>query len=351
MGKTSPLTGTGKKAQKKLYKAQGTLAEMSVAQKKHDEKSRKSALYDLRQIGKGEGLPGYEKTKYDKAKYEKQTLHGLVKDFARAGKGAEKIFEPIKQEALANFEQQTTPEIANQYGRESGSGSSALNQAMAAAKVNLQRGLASDFAGLQANLAGNLLGQREQSRQFGSQFQAGQNQFGAQFKAGQNQFATQSQLANLNARMQANAGVMGQPINPVFGGLQPSYNQKQGGTSGMGGALIGGGLGALGSFAGSEAGAAAIAGLFASSKEIKENIREYDKGLEVVRELEVKNYDYIIPTEGRQQNRVGLIAEDVPEELQGMIGDIKAVDVYGLVSLLVNCVKQLDEKVKILEAA
>lgn len=336
MGKTSPLTGTGKKAQKAEYKAHKFAAEEYVKEAKHDRAGKRAAKYDLRQIGKGKGLP-----KYEKAEYEKQTLHGLMKDFERAGRGAEKIFEPIKQEALANFDQYTTPEIANQYGRESGGGSSALNQAMAAARGNLQRSLASDFAGLQANLAQNFLGQREQSRQFGSQFQAGQNQF-----------ANQSALANLNTRLQALSGTLGNPVQPIGGGLQPSYNPKQAeGSSGIGGALIGGGLSALGNFAGSKTGSALIAGMFASSIEVKENITDYEKGLDVIRTLDVKNYDYTIPTEGRQQNRVGLIAENVPEELQGMIGDIKAVDVYGLVSLLVNCVKQLDQKVKMLEAA
>jgi hypothetical protein len=87
-----------------------------------------------------------------------------------------------------------------------------------------------------------------------------------------------------------------------------------------------------------------------SSREVKDNIREYDKGLETVRDLEVKQYDYTIPVEGRQTGRVGLIAEDVPSEIQAMIGNIKAVDVYGLVGLLINCVKELDTKVKMLEA-
>lgn len=238
MGKTSPLTGTGKKARKAEYKAHGYFAEESVRQSKHDRSSRNAARKDIRDVGKGKGLP-----KYDKVKYEKQSLHGLQKDFKRAMKGADKIFEPTRQEALANFDQYTTPEVANSYGRESGGGSSALNQAMAAARGNLQRGLAADFAGVQANLANNFLNQREQSRQFGAQFQSGQNQF-----------ANQSQLANLNTRLQANSGLMGNPIQPIGGGLQQSYNPSTNkgpnGYQQMAGSIIEGGLTALGTMYG-----------------------------------------------------------------------------------------------------
>jgi hypothetical protein len=319
MGKTSSLTGTGKKNLKKVQKAQGTLAEISVEQAKHGEKYRKSSQHDLRQIAKGKGIP----------KYEHLTLHGQEKDLKRAGKGAEAFYAPIKEQAIKNFDQYTMPEVSDRYGRESGGGSSALNQAMAAARGNLQSQLASDFAGYKTNMAQNMLNQREQSRQFGNQ----------------------SQMQNLNARMQALGSGMGQQIQPSFQPMQSQYLQKQQeGSSGIGGSLIAGGLGALGSWAGSGAGSAAIAGMF-SSREVKENIKAYEKGLDVVRELDVKQYDYTIPVEGRRTDRVGLIAEDVPEEIQAMIGTIKGVDVYGLVALLVNCVKQLDEKVKILEAA
>jgi hypothetical protein len=98
--------------------------------------------------------------------------------------------------------------------------------------------------------------------------------------------------------------------------------------------------------AGAQIGSAAI---MASSKEVKKNIKDYDKGLDVVRRLAVKQYDYSIPVEGNQNDRVGLIAEDVPEEIMTKIEDIKAIDLYGLVSILVNSIKQLDFKIKCLE--
>lgn len=323
MAKTSSLTGTQKKANKEVAKAVGHQAKESVKQSKTAAPYKKSALKSLEKIQSGKDVP----------KYEARSLSQLQKDFSKAGRGAEKIYAPIREQALQDFQQNVAPEITGNYGQGT-AGSSALFQAQNAAKANLQRSLASDFASLQTNLASNLLGQREQQRQFGNQ----------------------SQLQALQQRLAASGGLLGHNPQSQFNPLQSQYNQPQQKGPGLGGTLIGGGLGALGSFAGSEAGSAALIqgagalGTFLSSREVKANIRDYDKGLELVRDLEVKQYDYSVPVEGKPNDRVGLIAEDVPEEIQGMIGDIKAVDVYGLVGILVNCVKQLDIKVKALEA-
>jgi hypothetical protein len=97
--------------------------------------------------------------------------------------------------------------------------------------------------------------------------------------------------------------------------------------------------------AGASIGSAALM----SSREVKENIVDYDKGLETVRNLKVKQYDYTVPVEGRQKERIGLIAEEVPREISAELNGIKAVDLYGIVSLLINSVKQLDANVKALE--
>lgn len=272
MGKTSNLTGTGKKNLKKQQKAQGHLAEQAVKEAKALYPHKKSALGDLEKIQKGKGAPEYKpKTKYEPSKfkpetnYEHRTLTQLTKDFERAGRGAEKIFEPIKQNALAEFHQNVLPGINNSLGSESKS-SSALNQAIAAAGGNLQRGLASDFASLQTNLAGNLLGQREQQRQFGAQFGAGQEQFYNQMKNQQQQFGSQfgaqqeqniynSQLQALQARLNANNALLGNPTNPNFSPIQSSYNQQAGGAGGptigqrYAGSVAGGAAGAATGFA------------------------------------------------------------------------------------------------------
>ncbi len=308
MGKTSPYTGTQKKANKAKAKTEKYFAEESVTQHKHDKPLRRSAQHDLRQISKGKYAPP-------------TNIKDLTKEFEGAqkyaGKAAKEQFKPMQEKALSDYQRYTTPSLAAQYSPKG----SAAKQALKDSGEDLQRSLANDFAGLKNSIAGNYMNQLSQNR----------NQ-------------------DINTRLQGLSGTMGQPISPVSLGMQPAYNQKQGGTSGMGGTLIAGGLSAAGQFAGSEAGAAAIASLFASSREVKENIEPYEKGLEAVRDMDVKIYDYIGPVDGRQTGRVGLIAEEMPEELQGMIGDVKAVDVYGLVAVLVNAVKQLDEKVKILEA-
>lgn len=98
-------------------------------------------------------------------------------------------------------------------------------------------------------------------------------------------------------------------------------------------------------------GAAGTVGAAAmSSEKVKENIRDYHKGLDVIKDLEVKIYDYIQEV-GGARNKVGVIAEKVPEEIQGDIQGIKAVDLYGLIGLLINSVKELNERIVQLEEA
>ena len=312
MGKTSPYTGTQKKANKAKAKTEKYFAEESVKQHKHDMPLRKSAQHDLRQISKGKYSPPTD-------------IKGLTKEFEGAqkyaGKAAKEQFKPIQQKAISDYQRYTTPSLAAQYSPKG----SAAKQALKDSGEDLQRSLANDFAGLKNSIAGNYMNQLSQNR----------NQ-------------------DINTRLQSLSGTMGQPISPVSLGMQPAYNPSKGGTSGMGGTLLQGGLTAAGTYAGSEAGSAAItsglAALFSSSREVKENVVDYERGLETLPHLEVKNYDYKIDVPGRKHNRVGVIAEDLPEELRVNFEGIESADVYGLVGLLINCVKQLDEKVKILEA-
>lgn len=331
MGKTSPFTGTQKKANKAKAKAEKFYADESVREAKHNRSYKKSSQYDTRQIAKGKYSPPTD-------------IKQLTKEFSEAqkfaGKVAKEQFKPIQEKAISDYQRYTTPSMAEQYSARG----SAAKQALKDSSEDLQRSLASDFSGLQNSIAGNMLNQQSQNR-----------------------------TTDLNARMQANNAFMGHPMSPVSLGMQPAYNPSKGGTSGMGGTIVGGLLGAGGAYAGSDSGSKALTNLFGlgsaggttaasaipglavsmlgvSSREVKENIKDYDKGLDIVRDLDVKQYDYTIDNVGRKDNRVGLIAEEVPDVLQGTIGDIKAVDVYALVGLLVNCVKELDEKVKLLEA-
>lgn len=188
--------------------------------------------------------------------------------------------------AMKQYQNQVLPSIQQRFGDANAGSSSALNQALSTSATDLQSALS---------------GQRLQMQQ------------GAQ----QNQLAVLAQLLGLTNSRQ---------YDPIV----------QGPSTGILPDLIKGGA-AIGS-------AAAL-----SSIQVKENIKPYDKGLEIVRGMEVKIYDYKEEV-CDAKNCVGLIAEEVPEELQGEINGIKGVDLYGMVSLLVNSVKQLDAKVKQLEA-
>lgn len=111
---------------------------------------------------------------------------------------------------------------------------------------------------------------------------------------------------------------------------QPMIQQQQG--------ILGPLIGAAGTI-----GAAAL-----STKDAKENIKDYDKGIEKIRQMNVKQYDYKKDF-GGQKDRVGFIAEELPEELTVKKEGLLHADVYGIVSLAVNAIKELDERIKRLE--
>lgn len=415
---TKKVTGTQFKAQKKIAKAQGKTAELAYKEEKHKVPRAREARSNLVKISKGAHEPKFEKTKYKpeakfkeakynpkaefknvkykpETKYEKESLNDLIKNYERAGKGAEKIYAPIKEQALHEFQTQTLPGITQQLGGTGFKSSSSINRQAAAAGGNLHRGINADFAGIQQQLAENMIARRENSRQFAAQFGNQQEQFGAQHAAQQNQFGagfrnqqeqfgaqhaasqnqfganfanqqqqfgaqfagTQNQNAyqaaahNLGTRVQTLGALQNQTINPSYaGGLESPYNQHGAGQPSPAASLLGPIAQGAGTAASLWAAAKFLPATVPSSREVKENVRSYDKGLEALDHLEVMQYDYKTDEYGRQTDRVGLIAEDVPEELQAMIGNVRGVDVYGLVSLLVNAVKQLKDKVEKLEA-
>lgn len=241
MAKKAAFTGTGKKANKAVAKAQKYAAERYVKEAPRKRQQVKGAEHRIKEIGKGKHIPEYKaKTKYEptkveqKAKYEPKkfkpetkyeapkiktkaeyepskfkpeaeyqpskfkpeteyqhkTLSQLQKDYARAGEGLEPLFAQRQKAALSNFYSNVAPGINTELGSGSKS-SSALNQAIAAARGNLAQNLSSDFESMRNQVAGNLLGQREQQRQFGAQFGQGQEEFYNQLKNQQQQFGAQ----------------------------------------------------------------------------------------------------------------------------------------------------------------
>lgn len=149
------------------------------------------------------------------------------------------------------------------------------------------------------------------------------NDFGTMLGSQYLNFFNQQQANQLSA-LGGLGGLAGQQT------FTPLVSQKEG--------ILGPLIGAAGTI-----GAAAL-----SSEKVKENVRNYDKGLEVIKNLEVKIYDYIKEV-GGGRDKVGVMAETVPQEIQGEINGIKSVDLYGLMGLLINSVKELHGKVEQLE--
>ncbi len=204
MGKTSPTTGTGKKAQKAIYKGQKFSVEEYVREAKHDRGAKRAAKHDIRQIGKGKYLPETDVKK-------------LTKQYQQAYKGTEGMFDKQAEEALHKYQTQIAPSVAQQFGGSEVGTSSALRQALSASGADLQRSLASDFANLRHGIASGTMNQ-----------------------------SNQNTLAGLNTRLQAHNMTMGNPISPIGTQVQNSYNQPQQGqpsglSSALGGAAQGGG--------------------------------------------------------------------------------------------------------------
>jgi hypothetical protein len=208
------------------------------------------------------------------------------------GGNEEQFQKGIIDPAMRTYEQQMLPAIQQRFGDANAGSSSALNQALVSSAGDLSNTL------------------------------AGQRINYDQMKGNQQMGALQQMMSLLGQRQ----------FEPIVQGPQKGLLGDIIGTTGQ----VAGTLGA--------------AGIMASSSTVKENIRDYDKGLETVRNMDVKQYDYIIPVPGAQHDRVGLIAEEMPKEIQASVDGIRGVDLYGLVSILVNCVKQLDAKINALEA-
>ena len=187
--------------------------------------------------------------------------------------------------AMQTFEQQTVPGIQQRFADVGAGSSSALNQALAQGASDL-------------------------STSMGSQY--------GQFMQGQ-------QGTQLNAISQFLPMITGQTFSPQF-------QQQQG----MFGPMM-------------QAAGRVGAGAVMSSRTVKENIKKYKKGLKVLMNLDVNQYDYIEEV-GGLKDKVGLIAEDVPKELTANKDGILHVDLYGVMGLLINAVKELSKKVEKLEA-
>jgi len=117
-------------------------------------------------------------------------------------------------------------------------------------------------------------------------------------------------------------------------GFEPLINQQQG--------ILGSAIGAAGQIGSGYA-------RYASSREYKENIRPLQMGLESLKNMQAYKYDYK-PEFASGKDQIGVMVEDSPKEIVDEEEGIKAINVYSLVGLLVNCVNELRAKVEKLEA-
>lgn len=221
-----------------------------------------------------------------------KVLQEMLNPMGTSGTFEDQFQQGVVEPTMKMYNQEILPALENRYAELGAGSSSALNQALMKSSEDL---------------TGLLSGQRMQYQ-------------------GQQQSMRQNAQ---NSALQTIMSLMGQKA------FQPIV---QGPTEGLIKPMM---------QTGGQLGAAAI---LSSSEKVKENIRDYEKSLEVIDKIQVKQYDYTIEVPGKQKDRVGVIAEQLPSEITTEVNGVLSVDLYGLVSILVNCVKDLSEKVKALEA-
>lgn len=211
-------------------------------------------------------------------------------DFYKEGKEgykmAQRVLEPIQQDALRNYSLSTIPGVVNQYGGE-GKSSSALQQAIAASKQNLASQLHAQTAGLAAQYGGDISrmnlaerGRQQEMQQntalnraqmnMAQQAQQQALQYGAasdifQGKRAASMGLDEQRRANIeylnNLAMQASFNAQGAGLGAQGGAFQQAYLQK--GTSQpspwatLGAGLLQAGGTAAGAYFGGPMGAAA----------------------------------------------------------------------------------------------
>ena len=152
-----------------------------------------------------------------------------------------------------------------------------IDPAMMAYQRNILPAIQQNYEGMNAGSSSALNQALAQSAQDLS------TSLGAQY----GQFREQQDLKRLQAMQLLQPYMLGQTFSPMI-------QQQQG--------ILGPLLGAAGNIGG-----AALGGMMLSTKKMKENIRDYKKGLDILEEMEVKQYDYTL--EGlNAKDRVGLMA-------------------------------------------
>lgn len=301
MGKTvksvvDPIGFTDKKTWTGGISHEGNVGTLTKEQKKYlskilgsNTKDAKRAFADLL-----EGPEGVE----DLLGQTGSTLSNLMGQGYDQGAFQQGVVNPMMQ----NYRQNVLPAVQQRFVDANAGSSSALNQALASSANDLTTQLGSLYLPFRQ--------QQQQAMLAGAQ--GGLGLYGT----------------SLGGRTSALSG-----LGSLSG--QSAFTPMIRNQEGILGPMIG---------AGGAIGAAAMM----SSEKVKENIRDYSKGLDVVKGLDVKIYDYKEEA-GGAKNKVGVIAEKVPEEISGVVNGVKAVDLYGLIGILINAVKELNQRVEDLE--
>ena len=202
---------------------------------------------------------------------------------------AQRVLDPIQQDALRNYSLSTIPGVVNQYGSE-GKSSSALTQALAASKQNLASQLHAQTVGLAAQYGGDIsrmnLGERARQQELQQQTalqRSGMN-IGQLSDIRGLQQSTEMGRAQMNIGQQSqNKALQYGAASDIFQGkraasfglgeqqrsnieylnnlaMQASFNAQNAGLGGMGGAFVpnsisGGGSGGMSPIAGGAMGA------------------------------------------------------------------------------------------------
>lgn len=263
------------------------------------------------------------------------------KDFMKQGIDQSAFKTGVVDPMMQQYNQQVLPSVQQRFTDLNAGSSSALNQALASSANDLTTQMGQMYLPFMQNQQQNKLaaasGLSNLYLPYMQQMQQQQNtrMGAAQGYAGLSNPYMDIYRTQSGNRLNALSGLGGLVAQQRF---TPMIHQQQG----LAGPLIGA-AGTIGA-----AHMLAPAAIAMSSIKTKENIFPYEKGLEIVKNLDVKSYDYKSEF-GGIKNKVGVISEELPDELCTDLNGIRCVDTYGLISILINSVKELEEKVARLE--
>lgn len=162
----------------------------------------------------------------------------------------------------------------------------------------------------------------------------------------------QGNIANAyNQGLSTAGGLQGGSVQNAFGQLQQNQQRAAGIASNNANSAnqyAGAEMGMAGQLGGAAIGGASSMMAFSSEK-VKENIKDFEGGYDLIKNLKVKTYDY---KKGYgKKDCIGLIAEETPEPMRVIPedGGIEMVDVYSTLGAAISAIQTLQKKIEVLE--